>query len=794
MDGIVQRIRSRIPFPVRLAWKSLAGRPGNTLAVLLALSCALGAHGAVAALWSTVMRPDLPWSEPERLIRLEAVGAAPLRPGSEHLFGAEVEALQEEAESFEWVGHYVRADMPMGERGERLIRTAVVDPGLLKTLGVPPAFGRLFRDDDHTPSGTGASFDLFRPDYGEPAAILAHRLASRLAPDPEAMQDADIVLNGTRFRVVGIMPDSFFFPDRETEAWLPKADRPLPPPTRSRSNAPTFGRLRIGVSPAAAGEEATGIVRRMHLRSEDQRVQATPIREIGIRPIRTTAVALRLGAWLLVFAAAGSVVGLGLSRRAAEARNAAVRRWVGATPADEARIALVRWGLLAAGAGGGAWIVGSLATPFLRPVVGLHGPELALAWPETGEVALGTLLAAGIAEFLGALRGPGRSGRQTGTLAFLGGGVAVATVTLIITVALGGAAWRLLEGSGSYPGRRLAQLTVRFDGAALAVPEQTRLLDRLVRRIESLPEVEAAGWADEMPDAMGGRSISYDPRAEKSASQIRSRSIGPGFLNVLGIPVVAGRGTLPTDDPPAEPVVLVDRTLAADLEIGDLARLGSISPQVVGVVPDIGAFPSTRPVPTVYQPFATASAAFAFLPRTRAVVAVRFRDRVDAAALSQLAALPAETDPLLSALRVESVLERRRRSLGAPLLGAMVIGVFAACGILLALAGAIGQVADLARRSVRPVAIRQALGAPPDLVVWELTRRALFATVLGVLTGGFGGWIVTRWIAERVVWAPEAGPAAYFGPMALLTLLVGVASLVAGYRASRAEPWPRLTV
>ncbi len=784
----------RAGFSVLLAWRSLVKRPWNSVAVLLTLASALGAHGAIAGLWSVVVRPDLPWAEPSRLVNIEVTGMREPLPGMEHLFGTERAALREETESFERVGHWLPSEMTLGEDGTGVARVAIVSVGLFDALGARVAAGRLFLPEDHVPRGPRPLLPL-ATDFGEPVAVLGHRIALRLGFFPDADGDAEIVLDGSRFRVIGVMPEAFFFPSRDYELWLPEADRPPPPPDRMRMTAATVGRLRPGVSAPAAEDEANAILGRLDLREEGERIELIPIQEDLTRPVRGTLLVLRLGAWLLVLAAVASVIGLSLSRSAAQSADADVRRFVGATPADEVRVLLARWAILALGAGVGALLVGHFvgrfAAPMLGPLAGLDASNLRIAWPEALEVGGAVLLAAGLTEFIGARRASSRRG----TLGFLGGGVAVATLTLVATSSLAGTAWGLLEGMGSYPGRGFAQLRVGFEhgGIGLTPVEQGQLMEQLARRVELLPEVEATAWADEMPDALSGRTVSASapPGFEEPDFRFRVRSVGPGFLELLGIPILGGRGLLPGDDPPAAPVVLVDQSAAHWFGIGDLVRLqAEAAPEIVGVVPAIGAFPAGRPQPTMYQPFGVSRQPF--FPRSRAVLAVRFRDSVEPEDLARLAELPAATDPALRALRVESVRQYRERRLGGPLLGAVALGVFAICGVLLALVGAIGQIADHAKRSARSVAIRQAIGAPPDLVVWELTRRALFAALGGVLIGGFGGWLVLRWLSGQVVWLGEADPATFYGPMALLLLLVGIASGIAAFRASRAEPWPKL--
>lgn len=406
------------------------------------------------------------------------------------------------------------------------------------------------------------------------------------------------------------------------------------------------------------------------------------------------------------------------------------------------------------------------------------------------------------------LRGlvPGRTVRPaaSGGLFLLAGGAATSVVILIATAALGTSAWSLLGAGAGYPSAGLAELIVDFRGRDFVLDhrERVRLLERLARRIEALPGVEGAAWADQMPDSMSGRNVSVSlgqpgppsGREARPSLQFRARSVSPHFLGLLRVPILSGRGFLDTDAPPAPPVIPVDpgaaRVTLSESELGELVNLGYREPRVVGMVPSIPMFPGGRVAATIYEPFAAPLPLGGELASV--VVAVRFREPPDTDDLASLAALPPRVDSSLRVLRVESVRDRRRRGLGAPAAAVSVLGVFAVCGILMAVAGAVGQVADRAARAAQPLAIRAALGAPPDAIVWETVRGALTAAGLAVLVGCGAGWLLVRFIASRVLWVQADSLFLYVGPAALLSLLILVAGLVTGIRASRAAPWGRL--
>lgn len=324
------------------------------------LAGALGAHRAVGVAWSSVTEPRFPYENPAGLVHLELVTDRELHPGAEHLFRDEVDVLVEQGRAFAWVGRWLPARLTMGSR---VVRGAEVDAGLLETLGVPPRWGRPFREDDHL---VGMASDGFGDlDIGAPVVLLGHDLAVATAGDPGAAVGTEVVLDGVAVRVVGVMPPEFFFPDAVTEVWLPAARRPPPPGSISRSNAFTFARVREGLTPSVAVAEATTLLRAAPLRTEDERVVAVPLGDELARPVRPTVAILRAGTLLLVLAAGVSVAGLRLARAEDEARQSAVARSLGAAPADELAAPAARIAIVASSVAALGW----LASFAVRPVV-----------------------------------------------------------------------------------------------------------------------------------------------------------------------------------------------------------------------------------------------------------------------------------------------------------------------------------------------------------------------------------------------------------------------------------------
>ena len=374
--------------------------------------------------------------------------------------------------------------------------------------------------------------------------------------------------------------------------------------------------------------------------------------------------------------------------------------------------------------------------------------------------------------------------------------MAAVTVMLVGVVVLGGSVWALREGRGGYPAGNLAQATVDFGawggGAPIPHDQRVALLDRVADRAGALRGVEAVAYAEALPDERGGRSGAF-ARSEGAESGYLDRRISPGLLGVLGMPPVAGRGLLPSDRPPSEPVAVVDQSFADHFvgtsPVEQLVAMTGGSFRVVGVVDSLLTFPLRPTRPTIYTPFARTPL---FLPYPKAEVVARFRRAPTPGDLVALGRAVRETDPSLRVLRVETVRERRSRMLGTSVPGSFVLVVFALGGLLLTLVGAIGLTTEDVARDAPGLAIRAALGAEPGDLQWEVSRRMAKAAGLGVAVGLAGGFVFTRIVVNRIPWVESPDPVVFLAPAAALGLLLIVAGALAARRVLRVEPWQLL--
>jgi len=794
------------------ALRSFGAAPWNTGGVCLTLAVSVGAALGVEAVWDTAIVRPLVFRNAAKVVNI-SVESSPGASASSSRLGdsllpSEVESLRRDSLAFEWIGTWApRAYVLESGSTAAHVGAALVSPGMLETLGVAPEAGRLFAAENHAPASAA---DSVFPEPASEVAILSHDLWLTGFAGQEIGR-AEVTLDGRPFRIVGVMPPEFVFPSSGIRIWLPAreaAERPAAAGAEGRSSTigfPVVGRLKPHVTPAAAAAEATSVIANLDRRTGEERVTITPMQEDLTASLRPTLLVLRAGAWLLILVSAFSVSSLRFSRALAERRAAGIRRALGAGPRDElvanamrvvAGALLIFLGALfvALAVLGGmrglgsdlpfaeAWRLRawSLTTGFLAALVAatlVEAPQLvatARAWRHSAlDSARGQIVARPFA------------------FAFLAAGTAASVVVLAGVVMLGGSVLALREGRGGYSAEGLTVATVDFSGwgdGAVAPETRAALLDRSVARLTALPSVGAAAYAETMPDEQSGRGGSYVD--DGRTVDFTERRVGPGFLRVLGVQPVAGRELVASDGPSAAQVAILDRSFArriGDAPLGRTVRVTGGAYRVVGVVPDVLTFPMTVRSPTIYTPYAS-QAGLSF-PFPRAQIVVRTAGEPSAQVLAAVRRTIREVDPRLRVLRVESVWRQRSRELGSPVLGSFVLVIFGAAGVLLSILGGMGHVSEHLTREAPSIAVRQALGAEPGALQWEVVKRTALAVTAGIAAGLGGGFLLTRVLMNRIPWVGTPETLLFLGPVALLGLALWAAAAAVAWRELRRSPW-----
>ncbi len=615
---------------VRQAVRALARSPGFAATVVLVLALGIGANVAMfSVVYGMLIRP-LPYPDAGALVRItESVGPR----ASSSIINASLEAIVEEAESFEQIAAYGSASFEWaGPEGAVTLRAARVSPAMFPLLRGRPRLGRLFTEDE---ARAGA----------DRVALLSHAAwTRRFGSDPDVVGSV-LDLDGAPHTVVGVLAEGFFFPSPDEELWTPyvmpgwsieTAPNGGPGFSITMSSTNALGRLGSGVSAERATTEVRTILQRSGFvarvrDAQSGRVSAdalevdgrvVPLQEEMVRGYRPALLALTAATALVLLIACVNVAGLLLARGVTRRRALAVCAALGAGRGRLVRQLLTESVVLSAAGGllglaaaavvlgvvpgmvpgdvarlddvaiNGAGLAFALA---LSVVVGLaFGAAPAFQWSRFGLVRAlneGSAQAAGGFRLLRSNRA--RAGLAAVQVALavvllVGAGLLLRSFVGLVTVDRGYDPTNVITARTGNPEARRGSGGLRPGGGGGVADARFRTaLLAAMTRLERLPAVAAVGLSSHLPLAGGGTrtgsSVRVAGRLETADRGDRlMATIGwasPGYFDAMGLRLLGGRLFTDLDRAGSPGVVVVNETFARHLSadgeaVGQRVRLG----------------------------------------------------------------------------------------------------------------------------------------------------------------------------------------------------------------------------
>ena len=800
---------------LRYGARMMRKAPGFTAVAVLTLALGIGANTAIFSVVDAVLLRPLPFTHPERLVRL--FRTHPNMPGGRQtLSRADFLALRERSRAFAAVAVYQATDDGFtytgGDHPEQVFG-AFVSADFFTVLGARPLLGRAFAPGDDAP---GAPLSV----------VLGYDFWRQRLSGDQSVIGRTIRLDGLPMLVRGVMPPGFWFPrgDR-AELWV---NMIIDPPTRlGPFGLAAIARLRPGVTPAMMQADldavAAGVRERFPGGPIDWTLVSRPLKDHLVAPVRPALVLLLGAVTLVLVIACVNVANLMLARASGRAPEIAVRTALGASRGRLVRQLLTESALLAALGGGvglafAYWGVRALLAigpgdlPLLRDVpIGVDARVLAV----TAIATLGSSLLFGLAPALMGARGDGEAlVKEGGRGAPEGrGGQRLRRMLVVLEFAL---SLVLLAGAGLLL-RSFAKLEAVDPGvrtsnvltASIALPttrygEPAAIIgfhERLLAAVRTLPGVRSAAiLTGGMPPNQQWNANNFVAEGQPwTAGQQDPIAgdlwVGGDYFETLGIPLLRGRTFNDHDTPDSPPVVIVNEALARRFlpgqdAVGKRLRLGDTSPTgawvtIVGVAANAKytGLDSGDEL-TIYSPFRQSwSRSMSLIVHTtddpRSLVAALRR---------QLAGVDSE----LVLSRVATMTELMRDSLARARFRTTLLTLFAAAAALLAAVGIYGVMAYAVSRRTREIGIRMALGARHSDVLAGVFREGLTLALGGVGVGLVGALAVTR-ITRSLLFGVSATDPLTFAAVAMA--LAGVAALacyVPARRATRVDPMAAL--
>lgn len=790
---------------LRYAFRGLRRTPGFTLAAVAAMALGIGAGTAVFSVVDRILFRSLPYPDDGRLVSLGMT--APIAP-REFLLGYDYLDWRAASTPFESMGEWsgVR-DCDLTAANPERLRCGIADSHLLPTLGIQPILGRNFipaEDQPNVPRIALMSYGLWRSRFAANRTIVGQSIS----------------LDGEPVTITGVLPSSFELPSLSAFDFLVPQALNLPE-TVSRRNATILsvvGRMKTGVTLEQARDSLVPLFANSmkdvppNFR-KDVHLRIRPLRDLQIQDSRLASWILLAAVLAVLLIACANVANLLLARMAGRRRELAVRVALGA-----ARWRLVRQAftesLLLAVAGGAAGCL--LAVLLIRTFVAiapdgiprLHEAAvdlrvllftLALTYLSGMLFGLAPALQPPHAEFLA-------GSRTVGARSHVFRQMLVAAQIALSVVLLAGAGqllrsfWNLENQSLGIRAEGVMTATVTL--GSQSYPDAARRLaffEDWEQRLRQTPGVRDVAIVNALPPltnvmlSMLYNAIGVSGRAQDTngtGGSVAWRSITPAYFAVMGIPILRGRAFGEEDRVADQHNVIFNSALARRMfpnedPIGKQIQPGRRGPwlTVIGVAGNVknsGLVDDAGPEYYVVRKHVPEEMG-------RSATAV-VRTTADPAGMARwLRAELAEIDPTTPVI-VESMQQHVGKLAQAPRFDAVLLGLFAAMGLLLATIGLYGVVSFLVAQRTQEIGVRMALGATPASIGGMVLAHAARSTAAGAAIGTVASFFALRLLSSMLFHVPARDPWTLSCVLLLLMAVAMVAAWIPSLRAARVNP------
>lgn len=783
---------------LRYAARALRKNPGFAAIAILTLALGVGATTAIFSVVNAVILRPLPFTEPDRLVRILESNLERGRP-TFAVSHPNFLDWRSQARAFESLAATTNAGFTWTANGE-----AEVVPGLyvtatfLPTLKISPVLGRNFLDAEDRPGGNTR------------VVLLGDGFWRRaFGADPNVV-GRTITLNSQPYTIIGVLPPSF--------RWGVNNDMlaPLAPdPARNRADhrLSVIGRVAAGSSIDQARTELETIAAQLGQQFPESNkgwgIVVDSFYDWLIPETTRRSLLVLLGAVALVLLiACVNVVNLLLARASGRQRELSIRAAMGASRRRVVRQLLFEASLIAIAAAAMGIAIAFAST---RVLVAL-GPDSVPRLDELSLdarvfafailVALSMMLIFGSVPAIQAarqdpqdgLRADGRSatsgtGRRRTRAALTVGEVALSVALLIGAGLLMRSFARLQQVD---PGFSVAGvMTARVNLPATAYPtaaSRRAFYERFLGDLRGRAGIDAAAISSGPPlsgDFTGG-DVRLPTQTNEEARSSAWRLVGPGYFAALGIPV-RGREFTMQDAIGGPPVAIISAALAKqyfpnDDPIGRTLVMRSFTDDphtIVGVVGDVRTFGLDEDAGFVFYGSATQYAGWN-------PMSLVWRSPVRSA--ETVRASLRSIDPNVPIATIESMDTLIDRSMGPRRFNLYLLGAFAGVSLTLAAIGLFGVMAYLVAQRTREIGVRLALGATRGEVFRLILGRGIALAAIGAAAGVGAALWLTRVMETLLFSVSRTDPATFIAVPLALIAVAGLACYIPARRAMRVDP------
>jgi len=783
---------------LKSAFRFIRKSPTFSATVILTLALAIGANSAVFSAIDAVLLRPLPFPEADQLMLVEQHNPRAASPLT-LVAPVRLEDWNRLNSTFQALFGYYPEDISesTGALPEKVTR-AWVSPRFFQVWAVPPAVGREFTPDEFTL-------------HGPAAVLISDRFwRRRFDADPSAV-GKNLRLDGHLYPVVGVMPPSFLFPDREVDLWSPIPAGLSYGQARENNWFTVIGRLKPGVSVQQARANLSTVQaqlgRQFSQTDRDLSVSIQPLKESTVGDSSRSLWLLFGSVSLLLLIACTNIVALLLSRSAQRQHEIAVRFSLGAPRTAVISQLLTETFLLALiGSGLGLFLAAAASNVFRSLASGLpRVEEIHL----DARIVLYSLACSVVVTFLCGLIPAVRathhslsvslaqasrsqvSGRTPLQWMLVGVQVALA-VTLLAGAGLLLRSFQALGrvSPGFDPSHILTfQLSMNY-GETGDMKKLRQFSDRLLATLRAAPGVDAAAISVGVPGVPFRYQTELTLTEGRAGSEPKifadNRFVSASYFATMKIPLLKGEPCQETEGPPT---IVVNRSFVNAYffdspAIGHhlLARnLGHSGPAaIVGISGDARETGLDHlPVPTVYWCAHIVEPGTFFLLRTHnapMTMVETIRQKIH------------EIEPQRSVYDFAPLVRRFSDALSVNRLRTILLSFFAATALSLACIGLYGTLSYSVNIRRREVGLRLALGALRAQIVNQFLWQGLVVCAVGCLAGWVLALASARLLAGLLYGLSPTDLPTLFGVMLLVLIVAASASFLPALRASRVDP------
>jgi putative ABC transport system permease protein len=831
----MQNLWKDITFGLRMLAKS----PGFTAIAIITLALGIGANTAIFSLMNQILLRQLPVKNPNELVILRSPGP---QTGHVSTDGDATESfsypmykgLRDTNSVFSGMLARYGFSASVASRGQTDRASGeVVTGNYFEVLGVQPAIGRLFtQDDDRVPSA-------------EPYVVLSYSYWQRhFGGDPSILNKV-LLVNNVEMTVVGIAQAGFtgvqvgktpdlYVPmmmtqqmteygetlDGWNDYWMTLLARRKPGVSEKQAQA------GINAAYKPLLEEQLPLIksdwnekkRQLFLDKKIALASGANGRTVLQRDSGGQIITLFVMVGLVLLIACTNVANLVLARGAGRQREFAIRTAMGASRSRMIRQLLIESLLCAFGGGAMGILLGTWLMRILTPIVvenaGIHGLSDSLDKGVLGFAIAATVLSGVFFGLIPAWRvtrlgvsdvikdqgsTSSASVSHVGFRKFLVAGQVAFTMLLLAGAGLFvRSLWNLRNQDLGLRTDNVITFSVQPALNGYDLPRSIALFDQMRARMAAIPGVRSVGSGDvaTLTGDDEGSNITVEGGTQaqlpEELQDVDHIAVSANYFSTLGIPLLSGREFTESDGATAPKVAVVSEAMAKRFfpernAVGSHFAFGGgnkVVPDIliVGVVKDVKQeHVNSAPQPYVYIPYAQR-------PKLREMTFYVRADRNPLLLASSLQDVVRQMDANLPVFDLKTMQRVVEEDLFSARMVAVLSAAFAGLAALLAALGIYGVLAYVVVQRTREIGIRMALGALAGDVRVLIVKEVGSMVLIGVCVGLPLAYGLARF-SESMLYGVHAGdPAVYALGLGLIALIALAACFIPARRATRVDP------